>query len=319
LARVLPATPAAIGEAIRLLRASRLVAFPTETVYGLGALAGDPGAVAAVYRVKRRPAHNPLIAHVADSVAARRIAAFNACGDRLAEAFWPGPLTLVLPLAARAEIAPAATAGLSTVAVRVPSHPTAQALLREVGLPVVAPSANPSGRVSPTTAQHVAAELGEAVDLVLDGGPCPVGLESTVVDLSDPEHARLLRPGGLPRDRLESLLGELRTAAPTDRPSSPGQLASHYAPRLPIRLDAGSVEPDEALLAFGPNPPTDALAMLNLSPTGDLAEAARNLFAMLHDLDRSGAARIAVMPIPAEGLGEAIRDRLRRAAAPRPG
>jgi L-threonylcarbamoyladenylate synthase len=319
LARVLPSAPAAIEEAVRLLRAGRLVAFPTETVYGLGALAGDLSAVAAVYRAKRRPAHNPLIAHVADADAARRIAAFDARANRLAEAFWPGPLTLVLPLAAQAEIAPAATAGLSTVAVRVPSHPTAQALLREVGLPVVAPSANPSGRVSPTTAQHVAAELGEAVDLVLDGGPCPVGLESTVVDLSDPEHARLLRPGGLPRDRLESLLGELRTAAPTDRPSSPGQLASHYAPRLPIRLDAGSVEPDEALLAFGPNPPTDALAMLNLSPTGDLAEAARNLFAMLHDLDRSGAARIAVMPIPAEGLGEAIRDRLRRAAAPRPG
>ena len=310
MARVRPSTPAAIEEAVRLLRAGRLVAFPTETVYGLGALAGDPSAVAAVYRAKRRPAHNPLIAHLADGDAARRIAAFDARADRLAEAFWPGPLTLVLPLAADADIVPAATAGLSTVAVRVPSHSTAEALLREVGLPVVAPSANPSGRVSPTTAQHVAAELGEAVDLVLDGGPCPVGLESTVVDLSEPEHARLLRPGGLPRDRLEALLGGLRTVTPTDRPTSPGQLASHYAPAKPLRLNAASAEAGEFLIGFG-----GVVGDASLSPTGDLVEAAARLFDLLHEADASEKARIAVASVPDNGLGAAINDRLRRAAA----
>lgn len=206
------------------------------------------------------------------------------------------------------------------MALRVPSHPVARDLLRAGGLPIVAPSANPSGRVSPTTARHVAAELGQAVALVLDGGPCPVGVESTVVDLTGSGGARLLRPGGLSRERLEELigpLGEAETAAV--RPLSPGQLESHYAPLLPVRLDAAEVAPDEALLAFGPAPHPGALATLNLSPAGDLDEAARNLFAMLRELDRSGARRIAVMPVPARGLGEAIGDRLRRAAAPRPG
>jgi L-threonylcarbamoyladenylate synthase len=245
----------------------------------------------------------------------------DARAEALAAAFWPGPLTLVLPRAGGAPVAPAATAGLDTVALRVPAHPVARSLLRAVGLPVAAPSANPSGRVSPTTAAHVAADLGGAVALVLDGGPCEVGLESTVVDLGGPGPARLLRPGGLPRERIEALVGRLGDPAAGDRPRSPGQLASHYAPRLPVRLDAVEVAPDEALLAFGPEPPAGAaLATRNLSASGDPAEAARNLFAMLRELDRSGAVRIAVAPIPGGGgLGEALRDRLRRAAAPRPG
>lgn len=315
--RVLRPSTAAIEEAAQALRQGRLVAFPTETVYGLGGLATDAAAVAAIYRAKGRPAHNPLILHVGDLDAARTLGAFDTRAEALASAFWPGPLTLVLPLLPGSGIAAQATAGLATIALRVPSHPVARALLQAVGAPVAAPSANPSGRVSPTTAEHVAADLGEAVGLVLDGGPCPVGLESTVVDLSG-ERPRLLRPGGLPRDRLVSLLGEIDQAADAERPSAPGQLASHYAPNLPVRLGATEVAPDEALLAFGPDVPPGAMTVRNLSPTGDLAEAARNLFAMLRELDRSGARRIAVMPIPAEGLGEAIRDRLRRAAAPRP-
>jgi L-threonylcarbamoyladenylate synthase len=298
------------------------VAFPTETVYGLGADATDERAVALIYRAKGRPAHNPLIVHITDTVEARRIGRFDRRAERLAAAFWPGPLTLVLPLAEEAPIAAAARAGLPTVALRVPSHPVARDLLRAAGLPVVAPSANPSGRVSPTTARHVVAELGDAaVALVLDGGPCGIGLESTVIDLSEPDVARLLRPGGIPRERLEASVGPLEgaEAAVDPRLRSPGQLESHYAPRLPVRVDAAEVAPDEALLAFGPEPPAGALATLNLSPGGDLDEAARNLFAMLRELDRSGARRIAVMPVPARGLGEAIGDRLRRAAAPRPG
>ena len=277
--------------------------------------------MAAVYRAKGRPARNPLIVHVADLAAARGLAAFDGRAERAAAAFWPGPLTLVLPRAAAggAPVSALATAGLATVAVRVPAHPVAQALLAAVGLPLAAPSANPSGMVSPTTAAHVAADLGRAgVELVLDGGPCPVGLESTVLDLSGPR-ARLLRPGGLGRAALERLVGPLPSGpGEAPAPASPGQLASHYAPRLPVRLDATAVAADEALLAFGPRPPEGALAVRNLSPAGDLAEAARNLFAMLRELDGSGACGIAVTPIPAEGLGEAIRDRLRRAAAPRP-
>jgi L-threonylcarbamoyladenylate synthase len=318
LPRILRPTATAIEEAAQALLKGRLVAFPTETVYGLGGLATDDEAVAGIYNAKGRPAYNPLILHVADIEATRRIGIFSKVAEAVATAFWPGPLTLVLPRLPGARIAARATAGLGTVALRVPSHPVAQALLQAVAAPVAAPSANPSGRVSPTTAEHVAAELGAAVALVLDGGPCPVGLESTVVDLSG-QRPRLLRPGGLPRDRLVSLLGDLDEAADTQRPASPGQLASHYAPGLPVRLDATDVATDEALLAFGPDVPPGAMAVRNLSQTGDPAEAARNLFAMLRELDRSGAARIAVMPIPAQGLGEAIRDRLRRAAAPRPG
>ncbi len=294
------------------------MAFPTETVYGLGGDASSDAAVARIYRAKGRPSHNPLIVHVADLAAARALARFDARAEAIAGAFWPGPLTLVLPQAAGAPLSPLATAGLDTVALRIPAHPVARALLAAVRLPIAAPSANPSGLVSPTTAAHVAADLGRSVDLVLDGGACPVGVESTVLDLSGTQ-PRLLRPGGLDRAALERLLGPLAEAADEAAPRSPGQLASHYAPRLPLRLDATEVASDEALLAFGPHPPAGGVAMRNLSPAGDPAEAARNLFAMLRELDASGAGRIAVMPIPAEGLGEAVRDRLRRAAAPRPG
>lgn len=318
MSRILPPDPAAIREAALALRRGRLVAFPTETVYGLGGVATDAEAVARIYRAKGRPAHNPLIVHVADLAAAAALVEVDARARALAEAFWPGPLTLVLPRRPGCPIAANATAGLGTLAVRVPAHPVAQELLQATGLPVAAPSANPSGLVSPTTAEHVAADLGEAVEIVLDGGPCPVGVESTVLDLSSGP-ARILRPGGLDRALLGRLVGPLAEGGddPT-APRSPGQLASHYAPRLPVRLDATSVQPGEALLAFGPAPLAGAVAVRNLSPSGDPAEAARNLFAMLRELDRSGASGIAVMPIPAEGLGEAVCDRLRRAAAPRP-
>lgn len=308
--------PAAIRRAARLLHEGHLVAFPTETVYGLAALATSDAAVAATFAAKGRPRHNPLIVHVADAEAAARIGHFDSRAEMLAERFWPGPLTLVLPLIESAGISSLATAGLRTVALRVPVHSVAQALLRETAAPVTAPSANPSGRISPTTAEHVAADLGDRVALILDGGACAVGVESTVVDLAG-ETPRLLRPGGLDRATIERLTGPLAAAEPTETPSAPGQLASHYAPRLPVRLDAVEVRPDEALLAFGAVVPPGAAAVRNLSPSGDLAEAAAHLFAMLRELDHSGAAAIAVMPIPAHGLGEAIRDRLRRAAAPR--
>lgn len=294
------------------------MAFPTETVYGLGAVATNDAAVARIYAAKGRPAHNPLIVHVADLAGARAIARFDDLALRLAAAFWPGPLTLVLPQAVGAPLSRLATAGLDTVGVRIPAHPIARALLEATLLPVAAPSANPSGLVSPTTAAHVAADLGSAVELVLDGGACAVGVESSVLDLSGSE-PRLLRPGGLDRTALERLVGHLVDHTEAAAPRSPGQLASHYAPRLPLRLDAGEVAAHEALLAFGPNPPEGGVAMRNLSPAGDPAEAARNLFAMLRELDTSGATGIAVMPIPGEGLGEAVRDRLRRAASPRPG
>jgi L-threonylcarbamoyladenylate synthase len=317
LTRILAPTPAAIAQAALALRQGRLVAFPTETVYGLGGVAADAAAVARIYRAKGRPAHNPLIVHVADLAAASGLVAIDARARAVAQAFWPGPLTLVLPRAAGCAVAPNATAGLETLAVRVPAHAVAHALLEAVGQPVAAPSANPSGLVSPTTAQHVAADLGGAVEIVLDGGPCPVGVESTVLDLSGPT-PRLLRPGGLDRAAIERLVGPLADADDAKVLRSPGQLASHYAPRLPVRLDADTVAADEALLAFGPEPLAGAMAVRNLSPSGDPAEAARNLFAMLRELDASGARAIAVMPVPAEGLGEAVRDRLRRAAAPRP-
>lgn len=317
MSRILAPTAEAIREAAEILRRGRLVAFPTETVYGLGADATSDAAVDRIYSAKGRPAHNPLIIHLPDARAAALIARFDARASAVAEAFWPGPLTLVLQQAADRTVSSRATAGLSTVAVRVPAHPVAQALLRAVQRPLAAPSANPSGLVSPTTAGHVAADLGTAVDLVLDGGPCLVGVESTVLDLSG-ETPRLLRPGGLDRAALERRVGPLESAQDAMAPRSPGQLASHYAPRLPVRLDAETVAADEALLAFGPAPLPGALMTRNLSPRGDPAEAARNLFAMLRALDRSGARAIAVMRIPAEGLGEAINDRLRRAAAPRP-
>lgn len=316
--RVLPVDERTIARAAELLREGRLVAFPTETVYGLGADATSDAAVEALYAAKRRPAHNPLIVHLAERAAVEPLAFLEGPAAELAERFWPGPLTLVLPRRAGSPVSAIATAGLETVAVRVPAHPVALALLAAARIPVVAPSANRSGRVSPTSAADVRLELGDAVDLVLDGGPCRIGVESTVVDLREPDRPVLLRPGGLPRAAIEAIVGPLAEAGASEaRPRSPGRLASHYAPHLPLRLDAREVEPDEALLAFGPDVPQGALATFNLSPSGDTAEAARRLYALLRAADRSGARRIAVVPIPREGLGEAIRDRLRRAAAPR--
>jgi L-threonylcarbamoyladenylate synthase len=314
-ARIAAASPDAIAKAAVLLRAGALVAFPTETVYGLGADATNDAAVAAIFAVKGRPSFNPLICHVADVAAARRLVAFDARAERLAGAFWPGPLTLVLPRLPGCPVAPRVAAGLTTLAVRVPAHAVALALLRAVERPLAAPSANISGRPSPTAAPHVARDLGDRVALILDGGPCPVGVESTVVGLAD-EPARLLRPGGVPREAIEALIGPL--AAPEGGPvAAPGMLTSHYAPELPLRLEARAPQGREALLAFGPDVPQGFAATLNLSPRGDLAEAAANLFAYLRALDRAEFERIAVMPIPQAGLGLAINDRLRRAAAPR--
>ena len=307
-----------IAEAARLIRAGELVAFPTETVYGLGADATNARAVAKIFEAKGRPQFNPLISHVPDATEARRLVQWNGAADRLAAHFWPGPLTLVLKRSSDCPIALLATAGLDTVAIRAPAHPMAQELIRAAGVPIAAPSANRSGSISPTRAEHVAESLGDKVAMILDGGPCEVGVESTVLDLTT-EPPTLLRPGGATREAIEAAIGPiaLSGAVPTgDAPrTSPGQLQSHYAPARPVRLDATTVAGDEALLAFGPNPPSGAKRTLNLSPTGDLAEAAANLFAHLRALDRCDIARIAVMAVPHTGLGLAINDRLRRAAA----
>jgi L-threonylcarbamoyladenylate synthase len=311
-----------IEYAARALRAGRLVAFPTETVYGLGGIATNDRAVAAIFAAKGRPRFNPLIVHVTDAAAARAVARWDDVAEQLAATFWPGALSLVLPRAEGCPLSLLVSAGGDTVALRAPAHPVAQALLEATVLPVAAPSANPAGGVSPTTAaNHVEAGLGAAIDLILDGGPCPIGLESTVLDVTGAP-PRLLRPGGITREALEAVIGPLDDQAMpsgTDRRRSPGQLASHYAPSRPLRLDATSVGADEALLAFGPHPPLGAARTMNLSAKGDLTEAAANLFAMLRALDLPEFRAIAVMPVPDHGLGEAIRDRLRRAAAPRPG
>jgi L-threonylcarbamoyladenylate synthase len=297
-----------IAAAGAALRRGGLVIMPTETVYGLAADAGDAHAVAAVYAAKGRPAFNPLIAHVPDVATARRIARFDARAERLAAAFWPGPLTLVLPVEDEAAVCDLARAGLDTVAVRAPAHPVAHALLQAFGGPLVAPSANRSGRPSPTTFVDAMDETGSAVAAALDGGPCAIGLESTVVALLD--DARLLRPGAVTRAEIEALIGPLLEAE-ADAKRSPGRLARHYAPNLPLRLNATEPRADEVWLGFGPH----GGAGFNLSPEGDLAEAAANLFAYLRAADRSdGAAGISVAPIPDTGLGEAINDRLRRAA-----
>lgn len=323
MARLLAADDEAIATGARLLREGGLVVFPTETVYGLGADATNATAVARIFEAKRRPRLNPLIVHVADREAAGRLVVLNDAGGALAQAFWPGPLTLVAPRRPDCPVAALVSAGLDTLAVRVPAHPLAHALLEACAVPVAAPSANPSGRLSPTRARHVAEALGDAVDLILDGGPTEVGIESTIVDCSAPDPV-LLRAGGVSRAMIETLLGARiadHSARHAERPSAPGQLASHYAPRARLRLAASEVRPGEALLAFGPDLPAGAGAAvmtLNLSETGDLRAAAANLFDMLHRLDASGAAAIAVMAIPKSGLGEAINDRLARAAAPRP-
>jgi L-threonylcarbamoyladenylate synthase len=298
-----------------------LVAFPTETVYGLGADATRAEAVAGIYAAKERPRFNPLIAHTASAEAAFEQGVFDAAAQALAAAFWPGPLTLVIPAAPGCTISDLARAGLDSVALRVPAHPLAQDLLRRICQPVAAPSANRSGRVSPTTADHVLADLEGRIDAVLDGGSARVGVESTIVAcLGGPP--RLLRPGGVPRDALAWIVGPL--AEPHEdaaAPRAPGMLASHYAPRAQVRLDADAIQPGEAALLFGDArrlPGRDqARAVLNLSPRGDLVEAAAHLFAHLRALDETGADVIAVARVPEHGLGEAINDRLRRAAAGR--
>jgi L-threonylcarbamoyladenylate synthase len=311
------ATPEAIAEAAAVLQAGGLVAFPTETVYGLGADATNARAVAAIFEAKERPRFNPLIVHVASVEAAAALGQLTKLAHKLADAFWPGPLTLVLPKQDGCAVADLATAGLDTIAVRVPAHPVAQALLRAADLPIAAPSANRSGHVSATMAAHVAADLGNRVTMILDGGPTPVGLESTVVDVTGLQPV-VLRLGAVSRHEIAHVLGRpVATAVgDADKPASPGMLARHYAPATKLRLEARAVQRGEALLAFGRDVPDHTGPMINLSASGDLTEAAANLFAALRSLDATGATAIAVMPIPDEGLGEAINDRLRRAARP---
>ncbi|SPH23388.1 Threonylcarbamoyl-AMP synthase [Defluviimonas aquaemixtae] len=307
-------TPEGISRAVTLLRAGGLVAFPTETVYGLGADARTDHAVAGIFEAKDRPRFNPLIVHVADMEDALQIAVLDPLAERVASAFWPGPLTLVLPLRTASALSPLVTADLPSVALRLPAHPLARDLLRAFGGPVAAPSANPSGRVSPTRAEHVLAGLSGRIAAVVDAGPCEVGVESTILGLTDGA-ARLLRPGGIPAEVLEECLGhKLEVVSNAARPVAPGQLASHYAPDATLRLRAQAPEPDEFWLGFGAGA---AAADLNLSETGDLVEAAANLFHYLREADRRAEGRIAVSPIPESGLGRAINDRLRRAAAPR--
>jgi len=306
-----------IALAAGFLRNGSVVAFPTETVYGLGANANEGHAVARVYQAKGRPSFNPLIVHVADQNDAERLGKFNQRARLLAERFWPGPLTLVVPLAQGSPVSSLVTAGLDTIGLRVPAHSIARALIEFAGVPVAAPSANRSGRVSPTTAEHVAADFQDLAGFILNGGRCPGGLESTVVSLVD-DTPVLLRPGGLAREHIEAVLGIRLTRAETQQtqaPASPGTMASHYAPRAQLRLEAREAHPGEVLLGFGPHAPAETT--LNLSPSGDLVEAAANLFGYLRALDTCGTETIAVMPIPDEGLGEAINDRLKRAAAPR--
>lgn len=325
---LLPASPDNIERAAALLRAGEIVALPTETVYGLGGDATNPQAVAAIYAAKERPSFNPLIAHYPDMASASLHGDFNPAALKLAQAFWPGPLTLVVPRKSGCPVSDLASAGLDSIAIRVPAHPVARALLAAAGRPIAAPSANRSGRISPTTAAHVMGDLAGRIAAIVDGGPTQVGLESTIVACIDDE-VRLLRPGGTPREAIEAVLGRPLVAHEpaeahvdaSDAPLAPGMLTSHYAPRAGVRLHAMRIEPGEAALLFGPTAPEGlghAVAALNLSENGDLGEAAAHLFQYLRQLDASGAASIAVQPVPEIGLGEAINDRLRRAAAPRP-
>lgn len=318
--QILGPTDAAIARAVALLRAGQPVALPTETVYGLAADASRADAVAAIYRTKGRPDFNPLIVHVPDIAAARALAVFDARAEKLASAFWPGPLTMVLPLADGANIAPAVTAGLPTIALRCPAHPVMRAVLQAGGMALAAPSANRSGAISPTTPAHVAASLGTAVPLIIDGGPCSAGLESTIVALRNlgAGDARkdggagwqLLRPGPVDPAQIAALLGEDPLPLTDHAIEAPGQLASHYAPSRPVRLNAAAASGDEWLIGFGAVAGDDTL-----SASGDLAEAAANLYAALHRADGAGRARIAVAPVPDSGMGAAINDRLKRAAA----
>ncbi len=312
-ATVRAADSAAISTAAAMIRAGRLVAFPTETVYGLGADATNGRAVAAIFVAKGRPHFNPLIVHVKNIEQALEFAVFSPLAEDLAQAFWPGPLTLVLPRRDECRLSLLVSAGLDTVALRAPSHPVAARLIEEAGVPLAAPSANPSGRISATLATHVEEGFRGKVDMILDGGPTKIGIESTVIGFENGRPV-LLRSGAVPREAIEEITGTLASPA-WGTVTSPGRLASHYAPRARLRLNALEAAPDEALLAFGPDTPS-ASRILNLSPSGDLGEAAAHLFAMLRTLDAEGDA-IAVMPIPSSGLGEAINDRLMRAAAPR--
>lgn len=310
--QTLTADDAGFTRAAAILGAGGLVAFPTETVYGLGADARDDIAVARIFEAKGRPRFNPLIVHVPDVDAAKRYVTWNDEADRLASAFWPGPLTLVLPLRPDSGLSPLVTADLPTLAIRVPAHPVARALLTKFGGPVAAPSANPSGRISPTEAAHVLAGLSGRIEAVVDGGACGVGVESTILGLADTP--TLLRAGGLPQEALEAALGvDLARYKDGDPLTAPGQMTSHYAPGATVRLNAVEIAEGERLLGFG----KVENATLNLSAAGDLTEAAANLFHHLHALDQDGDAPIAVSPIPETGLGRAINDRLRRAAAPR--
>ncbi|MGH6736381.1 MAG: L-threonylcarbamoyladenylate synthase [Methyloceanibacter sp.] len=314
---VVPANAQTIGDAAQALARGDIVAFPTETVYGLGANALDGRAVARVFAAKERPRFNPLIVHVTDIAAAKRYAVFDATARKLVESFWPGPLSLVLPKREGSGIAELVTAGLDTIALRAPNHKVAQALLAAAKLPIAAPSANRSGRISPTLAAHVEAELDDIPAMILDGGPCQLGIESTVISVAG-RTPLLLRLGAVPRETIEAVIGQKLALVETDTPiAAPGQLERHYAPNTPLRLGATDVRPGEALLAFGPDVPSGASTSINLSPSGDLQEAAANLFATLRALDDAGARAIAVMPIPNSGLGEAINDRLQRAAKAR--
>jgi L-threonylcarbamoyladenylate synthase len=308
----------ALERALALLAAGEVVAIPTETVYGLAGDATNGVAVARIFEAKGRPRFNPLIAHVSDMAMAEGIAVFDPLSRQLAAEFWPGPLTLVLPLHAASPIHPLVTAGLDTIALRMPRGFGGE-LIARLGRPLAAPSANSSGRISATTAEAVAADLGARIPLIVDGGATPVGLESTIVKVEDGK-PHLLRPGGIAADELEAATGMKLLRGEKSGVEAPGMLVSHYAPNADVRLNAAEVAHGEALLAFGPHRARQserAVQVLNLSPSGDLREAAANLFSHLQALDRSGASTIAVEPIPAEGLGEAINDRLERAAAPR--
>ncbi|MFC0684281.1 L-threonylcarbamoyladenylate synthase [Novosphingobium clariflavum] len=306
----LAADSAGLARAAELLRASGLVAIPTETVYGLCARADRDESVAAIYRAKGRPSFNPLIVHVADIEGARAVARFDPRAEALAAAFWPGALTMVLPLAEGAAIAPAVTAGLPTVALRCPAHPVMREVIARCGLPLAGPSANRSGGVSPTTAEHVVSSLGERVDAVVDGGACEAGLESTIVALRGDGRWQVLRPGPIPQARIRAILGTDPDAVTSQEIEAPGQLASHYAPGKPVRLDALDAEADEFHIGFGA-----VAGHASLSASGDLAEAASRLYALLHEGAAADFPRIAVAPVPEGGIGAAINDRLRRAAA----
>lgn len=310
---ILPPSPEGLSRAAALLREGQLVAVPTETVYGLAARADSEAAVAAIYRAKGRPSFNPLIVHVADAAAARRLAEFDSRAEALASRFWPGPLTLVLPLREGGGVVPAVTAGLPTVALRVPAHPLTRALLEELGLPLAAPSANRSMGVSPTMPAHVAASLGESVAAILDGGACDRGLESTIVALREGGGWSLLREGPLTRADIAAVLGsdpvKAGAAGEAPRIEAPGQMLRHYSPGKPVRLNAAEAAADEFHIGFGA-----VAGDCSLSPTGDLAEAAARLYACLHQAAAAPQLRIAVAPVPQDGIGAAINDRLRRAA-----